>query len=312
METILKISNLKKTFVSNLILNNVNFEINKGEIIGLIGMSGAGKTTFLNTIIGFIKPDIGEVLFYDNLKKDFISVYENQDKIKLKFGFASQLPSFYSKLSVYENLEYFGSLYGLSKEAIKQNINILLKMVELEKSKNILAENLSGGMQRRLDIACSLIHNPDLLILDEPTSDLDPIISKQIWNLLHKINKLGTTLIVASHNFSDLEFFCSRIAILSKGEIKIGSLFELTSQFSKGQEIHLETYPGKYDKILENLDDSNIIKKQNKGNEIIIFTTKPDTIIKKIFPLLSKLDENIIDLKIERLNLEDIFSKLNK
>ncbi|MEM4397619.1 MAG: ABC transporter ATP-binding protein, partial [Candidatus Woesearchaeota archaeon] len=227
MQTILKIENLKKKFANNLILNNVSFDIKKGEIIGLIGMSGVGKTTFLNMLIGFIKPDEGNVFYFDETGS--YSVYENQDKIKLKFGFASQLPSFYSKLSVYENLDYFGSLYGLSKEARKQNINVLLKMVELESSKDKLAEKLSGGMQRRLDIACSLIHNPDILILDEPTSDLDPIIAKQIWNLLHKINKLGTTLIVASHNFSDLEFFCTRIAILSKSEIKIGTLFELSS-----------------------------------------------------------------------------------
>ncbi|MEM3373694.1 MAG: ABC transporter ATP-binding protein [Candidatus Woesearchaeota archaeon] len=308
METILKITNLTKSFGNNIVLDNINLEIKRTEIIGLIGMSGSGKTTFLNSLIGFIEPDKGDVLYLDENK--YISVFENQDKIKLKFGFAAQLPSFYSKLTVYENLDYFASLYGLNKEAKKNNINILLNMVELENSKNVLAENLSGGMQRRLDIACALIHNPDILILDEPTSDLDPLIAKQIWQLLHKINKKGTTIIVASHNFSDLEYFCTRIAILAKSQIKIGTLYELINTFSKGQEIHLETYPGNYEKLLKSFDDSSIIKKENRGSELVIYTLKPDIVIKKLFPLLSKTNENIIDLKISRLNLQDIFTKM--
>lgn len=307
MDSILQIKNLSKSYNKKIIFDNINIDIKRGEIIGLIGMSGSGKTTFLNSLIGFIQPDKGDVLFYDN--NNYLSVYENLNEIKFKFGFASQLPSFYSKLTVYENLDYFGSLYGLNKKARFHNINVLLKMVELENSKNTLAENLSGGMQRRLDIACSLIHDPDILILDEPTSDLDPIISKQIWQLLHKINKKGTTIIVASHNFSDLEFFCTRIAILAKAQIKIGSLFELVNSFSKGQEIYLETYPGDYEKIIKNLEDKSIIKKDNRGTDLVIYTLRPEIVIKKLFPILNKLDENIIDLKISRINLEDIFSR---
>ena len=187
---ILKLEKINKKYGKFIVLNNVNVAVQVGEIFGIIGPSGSGKTTLLHTMIGFIKPDTGKVLFNNNLENDnFVPVIKNLDYIKKRIGFAAQHPSFYEKLTVFENLDYFGALYNLSKEARLTNINTLLELVELDHAKNIISKNLSGGMQRRLDIACSLIHHPDLLILDEPTSDLDPVLAKHIWNLIKKINK---------------------------------------------------------------------------------------------------------------------------
>ncbi len=309
---IIVLKRLTKSFDTNIVLSDINLEVNKGEILGIIGASGSGKTTFLNTLIGFVQPDKGDILFSDD-GKEFVSIYENHDFIKRKVGFASQTPSFYSKLTVYENLDYFGSLYGLSKEARKQNIETLLELVELSKAKKTLAENLSGGMQRRLDIACSLIHDPSILILDEPTSDLDPVLGKHIWYLVQRINKRGTTIVVASHNFLDIETVCSRIAILTEGKMtNLGTIQELTSTLSKGQEMHIETYPGNYEKISKQLEDSLIIKKENRGNELVIYTTKPDKVLNKLLTILSRQEEHIMDLKIIRRSLGDVFSKVTK
>jgi ABC-2 type transport system ATP-binding protein len=312
---ILKLENIRKEFSGNVVLDGINIEIYSGEILGIIGSSGSGKTTFLNTLIGFLPPDSGEIYFYegDTEKLEKKSIFENHDMLKKKFGFASQVPSFYSKLTVFENLDYFGSLYNLSKEARLHNINTLLDLVELSAARDVISENLSGGMQRRLDIACSLIHNPDILILDEPTSDLDPMLGRHIWSIIQRINKRGTTIIVASHNFPEIEANCTRIGIIAKGKmIHLGSLHELTSTLSKGQEIHVETYPGNYEKILKLINDPLIIGKENRGNELIIHTSKPDKVLTKLLNVLFQAEESLMDLRISRLNLGDVFTKVSR
>ena len=318
-QVLIRIENVSKAFNGAKILERINLEIYSGEILGIIGASGSGKTTFLNTIIGFLQPDSGDVFFRD---KNIVEASENAqlrpvledlDQVKKRFGFGAQQPSFYSKLTVAENLDYFGALYNLSSEARLRNSNTLIDLVELDNARNIQAKNLSGGMQRRLDIACALIHDPDVLILDEPTSDLDPVLAKHVWKLIQKINKRGTTIIVASHSFSEIETICSRIGILSKGTIMhVGTLQELTSMLSKGQEIKFETYPGNYDKILEKLNDPLIREKENKGNEAVIHTTKPEKILPKLLHVLSQTDESLMDLSITKLNLGDVFSKVSK
>jgi len=307
---ILKVQNLRKAFDGNVVLDSLNLEIYPGEFFGIIGASGSGKTTFLHTLLGFQPPDSGEVLLRDEDHQRYIPVYENVDNIKRRVGFASQTPSFYSKLTVFENLDYFGALYNLPELPRHNNINILLKLVELENARNVFAGNLSGGMQRRLDIACSMIHNPGILMLDEPTSDLDPILGKHIWQLIQKINKMGTTIIVASHHFEEVENVCSRIGIVSKSKLFTGTLYELSSMVSKNQEIHLESYPGNYDKIMKLLNDPNISSKESRGSELVIYTAKPDKVLQKLLTVLSNNDEQLMDIRVNKLSLSEIFSKV--
>ena len=311
MESLIKVAKIKKAFDQNIILNNIDFDVVKGEIFGIIGGSGSGKTTLLNTLVGFLIPDSGSVSY--NFKGKYMPVQKYPEKIKKRFGFAAQHPSFYSKLTIFENLDYFGSLFELSTEARLMNINTLLDLVELDPARDILAKNLSGGMQRRLDIACSLIHNPEILILDEPTSDLDTILAKNIWELIKKINKKGTTIVVASHDLSEVETVCTRIGILSKRKLeKIGTIDELKNVISKGQEIHLETYPGNYKNIIKNFNDKLIIDFENRGNYLVIHTQKPAKVLTNLLKELPKLDENLLDVKITKLSLRDVFTNLAK
>jgi ABC-2 type transport system ATP-binding protein len=316
---IIKVENLRKSFAGNNIIDGVTFEVFSGEIFGIIGSSGSGKTTLLNMLIGFLAPDSGDVFFRDmqfleaTQNAQFRPVLDNLDDVKKRFGFAAQNASLYSKLTVFENLDYFGALYNLSKEARLTNINTLLELVELENSRDVLAAHLSGGMQRRLDIACALIHDPEVLILDEPTSDLDPMLSRHIWKLLQKINRRGTTIVVASHDLSEVESMCTRIGILSQGKIQhMGTVHELTSMLSKGQEIHVETYPGNYDRILKGLNDPLITGKVNRGDEFIITSNKPDKVLIKIMQALNEQDENLINLRISKLSLSEVFSRVTK
>jgi len=311
----LKVVKLKKHFATNKVIDGIDLEIKKGEIFGIIGASGSGKTTFLNNMIGFLTPDSGKVFFNKSIttKPDFIPVLNNMEEVKKRFGFAAQHPSFYEKLTVFENMDYFAALYNLSTEGRLSNINTILEIVELDHARNILAKNLSGGMQRRLDIACALVHNPDMLILDEPTSDLDLVLSKHIWQLIKKINKKGTTIIVASHDLPEVETICDRIGILAKGKLNnIGTVEQLKHMISKGQEIHVETYPGNYDNIMKKFKDPLIIEMENRGSSLVIHTKKPDKILAKLLEKLEKLDEALLDVKITKLSLKDVFTKITK
>ncbi len=316
---ILKIENVNKFFSENKVIEGVNLDIYSGEIFGIIGASGSGKTTLLNMMVGFLPPDSGEVYFQDTnivegtKNSQFRPVLENLNEVKKKFGFAAQMASFYSKLTVFENLDYFGALYNLTKEARLTNINTLLSLVELNNARDIQAKNLSGGMRRRLDIACALIHDPSILILDEPTSDLDPMLAKHIWRLIQRINKRGTTIIVSSHHLTEIETLCTRIGILAGGKIKhIGTLQELTSTLSKGQEIHLETYPGNYEKIMKKIDDPLVTEAENRGNELVLHTKKPEKVLRKLLDSLPKLDETLMDVSIMKLSLGDVFTKVTQ
>ncbi len=312
---ILKIEKVKKHFDTHKVIDGVSLDIKKGEVFGIIGASGSGKTTFLKSIIGFLPLSSGNVYFNlsDDTNPRFINISNNSETMKKRFGFAAQNPSFYEKLTVEENLDYFGALYGLGKEARLTNTATLLELVGLKHAAGIVAKNLSGGMKRRLDIACSLIHNPDLLILDEPTSDLDLILAKQIWDLIRKINKKGTTIIVASHDLPEVETICSRVGILVEGKLQqIGTLDSLKNSVSKGQEIHVETYPGNYEKLKKKIKNQYVEKVEDTGNSIILHTKKPEKVLPDLLQIMENENENLLDLKISKLSLKDVFKKLTK
>ncbi|MCD6589908.1 ABC transporter ATP-binding protein [Candidatus Woesearchaeota archaeon] len=314
---ILSLKNITKAFGEHVVLKDINLDIYQGEILGIIGISGSGKTTLLSTIIGFYKPEYGEILFrvkslVDNQEIGMKPVHKNQPLFKRMYGFAPQYHSFYEKLTVKENLEYFGTLYGLDKEVIKANIKGLLSFMELEAFQNKLAENLSGGMQRRLDIACSMIHEPEILLLDEPTADLDPMLRSHILKLLRDINKKGTTIIIASHDLVEMESICDRIAILHNGKIlALGSPEELKKKYSKEKEIILETHPGKYDKIIKNIKGL-ISSYKIDGTRLIIHSDNPWSLLRKLLGVLDKNEETVIDLELREPGIEEVFIELTK
>jgi len=316
-EPVLKVENIIKSYGRKQILNNISFEVREGEILGLIGTSGSGKTTLLNCIVGFTPPNSGEVLFkHENSKVVYSSVFHRPSRFKHIYGFASQIPSFYEKLTVKENLFYFGSLYGLSHDVLKSNVATLLKLMDLENSSSILGKNLSGGMERRVDIACSLIHNPPLLILDEPTADLDPILRKNIWNMLKKVNQKGTTIILSSHHLNEIESLCDRIAILKDGQIiALGTSDELKSKFLKHKEVRVESTPGNYEKLgatLQKKFKKDIVSYEVKGGELILFCEKPQDFLNDLVDAIEKEKEKILELKLVKPSLDQVFITLNK
>ena len=173
---LIQLKEVSKAFGRNEVLQNVNISIEEGDILGVIGRSGSGKSTLLNLITGYIQPSQGEMLYFSKVTHNAQDLNRNLHKIKKFIGFAPQRNSFYPKLTVKENLLYFGTLYGVEHQILVGNIKNLLQFLSIWDDRNKLAEELSGGMQKRLDIACSLAHKPKLLVLDEPTADLDPLL----------------------------------------------------------------------------------------------------------------------------------------
>jgi len=321
-EPLLKVEGIRKSYGHATILNGISLDIMPGEIIGIIGASGSGKTSLLNTIIGFIKPDEGDIKFKQpkivahNDNAIYKSVYKHQKIMKNMYGFAAQVPSFYEKLTVRENLNYFGELYELSKDTLSANVSTLLNLLDLENSANVLGKNLSGGMERRLDIACALVHNPQILIMDEPTADLDPVLRNNIWKLIQKINSKGTTIILSSHHLNELETLCSRIAILKEGKIiAIGSAEQLKKKFSHDKEIRIQSYPGNYNelgKFLQAKFKNKIRSFKNQGNELLLICDKPEEILNDLILALERKREKILELKIVKQSLDQLFISLSE
>ncbi|MFC1801565.1 ATP-binding cassette domain-containing protein [Nanoarchaeota archaeon] len=318
MVAVIELRNVTKELGRRVILGNVSFQIEKGDIFGIIGMSGSGKTTLLNHLIGFLKPDEGDVFYQPsyvvNQEQQMKSMYHNLRNVQKIFGFAPQDPSFYPKLTIEENLKLFGSLYHLKKNAIVNNMNHLLELTQLTKHKKKLAEQLSGGMQRRLSVICSLIHNPEVLILDEPTADLDPILREETWNLIRKINKQGTTIIIASHFLDELEMVCDKVAILHEGQvIKVGGLDEIKNNYSHNNvEVHVEV-DGPISHLFKFINKNDFVNFKEHQNKIIFTSTTPQNIL---FNLSSAMKNrqitNIKSLEVHKPSLKEIFEELEK
>lgn len=239
---IIQVKEVTKEFGNKIVLDNVSFSINEGDIFGIIGQSGSGKSTLLNSLIGFYEPDEGEITYQLDSNKKRKPLHKNLKEVKRKFGFAAQVSSFYPKLTIKENLFHFGKLYGVKTKILKKNIQNLLEFTELVEFENNLSEHLSVGMQKRLDLSCSLIHNPKLLLLDEPTANLDPLLQKEILHLIDHANRQGITIVIASHHLNDIEKICNQVALIKKGKIVAqGTVKEVIKPYQQnGKDISLE------------------------------------------------------------------------
>lgn len=207
---IVEVSNISKKISKSIILDDLSLNIKKGEIVGLIGPSGAGKTTFIKAIIGMEKIDKGFI-------KVFNKPIPNLDVLQ-NIGYMAQSDALYEDLSAKENLDFFGKIFGLNKSKIKERIDYTSKLVNLENHLSKRVKSFSGGMKRRLSLAISLIQDPDLLILDEPTVGIDPRLRFYIWNELYNLKNEGKSIIVTTH-VMDEAVKCDRLALIRGGKI---------------------------------------------------------------------------------------------
>ncbi len=210
-------------------VDNVSFSVRKGEITGLVGPNGSGKSTILRILTGLVKPDSGSIIIDDH------TIDTKDNEFKRIIGYSPQDNSFFKKLTVRENLEYFASLYNIGENLDKLTGN-LTRALGINDKIEELAENLSGGMKRRLNIACSLMHRPEILLLDEPSIELDPVSRNSLWELIRSINDNGTTIIVSTNIMEEAQALCDKLVFLSEGKVYMqGNTNEvLGSVFGRG------------------------------------------------------------------------------
>jgi len=204
------VNNVDVKYDKSTILNKINLRINKGEIIGLLGPSGAGKTTLVKAIIGMKSVENGEIRVFNEVMPKL--------DITINMGYMAQSDALYEDLSGIDNVIFFGSIFGMKGKALKERAKEVLSLVDLEKDSNKLVKNYSGGMKRRLSLAIALVHSPKLLILDEPTVGIDPVLRQKFWDEFNRIKANGGTIILTTH-VMDEAYKCDKLALIRGGKI---------------------------------------------------------------------------------------------
>lgn len=233
---VVKIENLVKRYKELLALDHFNLTINEGEIFGLLGPNGSGKTTTINCLLSLLSYDKGTIeIFGQEMKPDS---YE----LKRQIGVVMQNVAVFDELTVYENIDYFCGLYIKDRTMRKQYVQEAIDFVGLNDFKKFHPKKLSGGLLRRLNIACGIAHKPKLIIMDEPTVAVDPQSRNKILEGIVKLNEEGATIIYTSHYMEEVEQICSRIAIMDKGRsIAVGTKEELKKMIKKSEIITIST-----------------------------------------------------------------------
>ena len=248
-ETVVKIENLVKRYKELIALDHFNLEIQKGEIFGLLAPNGSGKTTTINCLLSLLKYDKGSIeIFGQQMTPD------NYD-IKRRIGIVMQNVAVFEELNVYENIDYFCGLYIKDKTLRRQYVEEAIEFAGLGEFVKFRPKKLSGGLLRRLNIACGIAHKPELIILDEPTVAVDPQSRNRILEGIVELNQKGATIIYTSHYMEEVEQICTRIAIMDKGKnIALGTSDELKSMIRNSETIKIHI-PALEDSMLEEIKD---------------------------------------------------------
>ena len=276
----IKIKDLCKSYGEKKVLDHISLTIEEGSIFGLLGPNGAGKSTLVSILNNILDKDSGTIEFFG---KDFEN---NAAYVKKNSSFVPQTYAFYPDLTTVENLEFFGSLYGLKGKGLRDRIKFCIEITSLEKYSNIRAYSFSGGMKRRLNIAIGLLNDPKVLYLDEPTVGIDPQSRNYILKMIKEMNTQNNlTIIYTSHYMEEIEYLCDDIAILDNTKILLNNKKEILLDQTKYVEI-----------VLDNGKKTRINTKESYDEFITFINTHPD----------------ISEINVEHKNLEDLFLKLTK
>jgi len=290
----INIDRVTKTFDSVIAIENLSLHIQKGEILGLVGPDGAGKTTLIRMMIGLLAKFSGniEVLGSTNI-----------ESIKNKMGYVPQKFSLYQDLTVMENIVLIGSLYGIEKQKIQQKAEEILTFTGLWQFKNRLAGNLSGGMKQKLALAAGLMHKPLVFFLDEPTTGVDPVARREFWQLLYNLNKEGMTIVVATPYMDEAEL-CHRVAFINLGQlISCQTPAQLISAYP--HQILELSVESKH--INRYLDDCYLLDLHSFGNKYHVVTNDIDRTRTEIQHKLTQQKIPILKLQNIKPSLEDVF-----
>lgn len=301
----LVIENLTKRYGGFTAVNNLNLSINKGEIFGFVGPNGAGKTTTLKMVSTLLLPNRGKIILNGE------DIYNDLRKTRSSIGYMPDFFGVYDSLKVHEYIEFYGELVGMSYRDMKGSVDSLLELVSLTDKKYAYVDSLSRGMKQRLCLSRALIHNPDLLILDEPASGMDPRARIQMKEILKELKAMGKTIIISSHILPELGELCSTIGVINKGKIvQKGTVDDINAALYGGTIVKI--------KFIEDGADPSITISENpeyqvmyKGHgEMEIKLNGDDNAIAKLNSELVRSDVQVTSLTKMDNNLEDIFIKL--
>lgn len=313
-ENILEVKNLEKTFIlpngkKIEAVKGINFSVKKGEIFGFLGPNGAGKSTTISMLTAQKQATKGEILI------DGESLIKNPDSLKRKIGVVTQHNNLDRGLTARENLIYHARYFGMSKEEANKKADEYLEKFGLLDRQHDYVKNFSGGMAQRLKIARAMIHTPEILYLDEPTTGLDPAYRAILWEQMYALNKeFGTTIFLTTHYMEEPEKLCDRIAIVNQGELKaIGTCDELKTLVPTKNIITLKLNPlnPKYIKEIEKLEHVKKAALQEDGNILLYMdSSKPD--FNKIIDWTKKIGTNLQNISLNTVTLDDVFVHLTK
>jgi ABC-2 type transport system ATP-binding protein len=211
----IEVSGLTKKFGDFTAVNSVSFRVARGEIFGFLGANGAGKSTTIRMLCGLLNPTSGEAIVGG------FSVGTQPEKVKERIGYMSQKFSLYEDLTVVENIRFFGGIYGLGRSRIRTRLPWILEMAGLKGREHSLTRELAGGWKQRLALGCALLHEPEIVFLDEPTGGVDPVSRRRFWDLIYDLSVRGVTVFVTTHYLDEAEY-CHRIMLMHAGEIIAG------------------------------------------------------------------------------------------
>jgi ABC-2 type transport system ATP-binding protein len=287
IEPIVQLSRISKVYNGAFAVENLDLSVNRGEIVGIIGHNGAGKTTALKMIAGLIAPTSGTVtVMGKDMQKEGL-------KVKKSLGYLPEENALYENMNAQEYLDFFAGIYGLSAVEARDRGSELLTSLKLDAGKKLIGE-MSKGMKRKVSIARTLIHGPDLLVLDEPNSGLDPLTSFFIIDYLKKLREKGKTIILSAHNLFHVEYVCDRVAIIRSGKLIVYDTMD-----------HIRKSLGKREFEIVFQAKENLDYPGKEGNYSV---KTPD--IEEMAALLRKISDNdwaLVDLAIKQSALEDIY-----
>jgi ABC-2 type transport system ATP-binding protein len=300
MTVALHIQNLTRRFGELVAVDNISFEIARGEIFGLLGPNGAGKTTTLSMLATMLEPSSGSATI------DGIDILKDPDGVRRAIGIVFQDQSLDEELTAWENMDFHGRLYRIPKETRNQRITELLTLVELQDRKDDIVKTFSGGMRRRLEIARGLLHHPSVLFLDEPTIGLDPQTRNHLWNYIATLAaEKGITIILTTHYMEEADRLCNRIAIIDQGKI---IAIDTPKNLKDGLGGDLITI-GSPDPaaVAEALKEPWVVRTEIHSDNIVVSLKNADQHVSGIVTLLNARGVGITSIEIHKPTLEDVF-----
>ena len=302
----LETEELKKVFKGKTAVEGASLYLDKGESVGLLGPNGAGKSTTISMISTLLKPTSGDVRLNGK------SVIKNPDEMRRVLGVVPQEIALYAELSAYENLKFFGRIYGLSGKELEAAIQRSLELVGLVERQKEIVKTYSGGMKRRINIAAAMMHEPEVIIMDEPTVGIDPQSRSHILEMVRKLNKeKGLTVLYTSHYMEEVERLCDRVYIMDHGKIiASGTKEELKSILSSEETVWIEL-DRPYPAFFKELQSFEMIKRAietEKGIKLIL--PKGSRVLGKVFQASERHQVQIINVNVQTPSLEDVFLHL--